>query len=156
MGMRARIREVQAGDVVRLDDREQALGVLGRNDPATLDLDKSWDGMHRLLTAAGTAPELGFLFTGGTEVGIQFTYGRPRLLDVGFVRRLDTALRGVSDDQFWAGYDADQFEADGVYPGIWDESADELRDEYVSYRREVRELVGRVATAGGEIVVAIL
>ena len=45
------------------------------------------------------------------------------------MRRLDAAMRGVSDEQFRAGFDAQQFEADGVYPGIWDEPADELRDE---------------------------
>ena len=112
--------------------------------------------MQRLLTAAGTAPELGFLASGGTEVGVKLSYGRPRLLDVAFVRRLDAALRSMSDDQFWAGFDAAEFEADGVYPGIWDEPADELRDEHIGYLREVRELVGRVAAAGGEIVVAIV
>ncbi|MGK4302097.1 DUF1877 family protein, partial [Klebsiella pneumoniae] len=80
---------------------------------------------------AGTAPELGFLYGGGTEVGVRLGYGRPRLLDADFVRRLDAALHGVSDEQFWAGFDAQQFEADGVYPGIWDEPPDQLRDEYV-------------------------
>jgi hypothetical protein len=156
MGMRARLREVQAGDIDRLSDPKQASEVLGNRSVAALNLEKSWDGMHRLLTAAGTAPELGFLFAGGTEVGVDLGYGRARLLDAGFVRRLDAALRGVSDDQYWAGFDAQQFEADDVYPGIWDEEPDELREEYVEYLREVREFVARVAAAGSEILVAVM
>jgi hypothetical protein len=156
MGIRASLREVRAGDVARLNDVNQAIELLDSSNPDTLNLEKSWDGMLRLLTAAGTAPELGFLAAGGTEVGANLSYGRPRLLDADFVRRLDAALRNMTNDQFWAGYDAEQFEADGVYPGIWDESEDDLRDEYVQYLGEVRELVGRVAAAGGEILVAIV
>jgi hypothetical protein len=119
-------------------------------------LEKSWDGLHRLLTAAAREPELGFLVCGGTEVGVPLSYGRPRLLSDDFVRRLDAALRGITDDQFWAGFNPQQFEADGVYPGIWDEPPDELREEYVSYLHELREFVGRVAAKCGPIVVVIL
>ena len=156
MGMRAVLREVRAGDLWRLADPAAVFGLFGRDDPGLLSLEKSWDGLHRLLGAAGGAPELGFLLGGGTEVGPRLSYGRPRLLDAGFVRRLDAALRGIADDRFWAGFDARLFEADGVYPGIWDEPADELRDEYLGYFRELRAFVGRAAAAGGEIVVAIV
>src|SRR4051794_13744999 len=128
MGMRASLREVQPGDSARLGDFDQVFGLFGRGDPAALSLEKAWDGLHRLLTGAGTAAELGFLLGGGTEVGVQLSYGRPRLLDAGFVRRLDVALRGIGDDRLWAGFDARRFEADGVYPGIWDEPPDELRE----------------------------
>lgn len=156
MGMYARLREVQQGDLPRLNDRDEVSDLFGRNSPATLTLEKSWDGLHRLLTAAGTAPELGFLFGGGTEVGPQLSYGPARLLDGRFVRRLDAALRQISDHQLWAGFDAHQFEADGVYPGIWDEAPDELREEYVGYFHELRDFVGRVAALDGEIIVAIV
>jgi Domain of unknown function (DUF1877) len=87
---------------------------------------------------------------------VPLSYGRARRLDADYLRRLDAALGGVSDDQFWAGFDPGQFEADGVYPGIWDEPPDELREEYVGYLGEVRALVSRVAAAGGEIVVAVV
>jgi hypothetical protein len=156
MGMRASLREVQDGDLARLGDLDQLYDVFRRDYPATLGLEKSWDGLHRLLTAAAQDDALGFLLGGGSEVGVALTYGRPRLLSADFVRRLDAALRGVTDDQFWAGFDARRFEEDGVYPGIWDEPADELREEYVSYVHELKTFVGRVAASGGQIVVVIL
>jgi hypothetical protein len=156
MGMRASLREVREGDLTRLSDRNQVYGLFARDDPAALSLEKSWDGLHRLLTAAGREAELGFLVGGGTEVGVPLSYGRPRLLSADFVRRLDAALRGMTDDQFWSGFDPHQFEADGVYPGIWNEPPDDLREEYVSYLHDVREFVGLVAASGGQIVVVIL
>ncbi len=156
MGMRASLREVREGDLGRLSDRNQVYDLFRRDDPSALSLEKSWHGLDRLLTDAGREAELGFLLVGGTEVGMPLSYGRPRLLSSDFVRRLDAALRGIPDDQFWAGFDPQQFEADGVYPGIWDEPPDDLREEYVSYLHELREFVGRVAASGGQIVVVIL
>jgi hypothetical protein len=156
MGIRARPREVREGDLARLNDSGQIYDLFRRDDPVVLDLEKSWDGLHRLLTAAGRESELGFLLGGGAEVGAPLTYGRVRLLPNDFVQRLDAALRGITDDQFWAGYDSQQFEADGVYPGIWDEPPDDLREEYVSYLHELQKFVGRVAAAGGQIIVVIL
>src|SRR4051812_44408789 len=132
MGMRMSLREVQDGDLTRLKDKGQAYDLFKRDDPATVSLEKSWDGLHRLLTAAGGAPELGFVWRGGKELGPSFEGGRPRLLSADFVRRLDAALQDITDEQLWAGFDPQRFEADAVYPSIWDEPVDELRDEYVS------------------------
>jgi hypothetical protein len=154
--MRAYLREVQDGDVASLSDRERTFQLFGWNDPAVLGLEKSWDGLHRLLTAAGRQAELGFLRGGGTEVGVQLSYGRPRLLSSDFVARLDAALKTVTDDEFWAGFDPQRFEADNVYPFIWDEPPDELRAEYVSYLHELQKFVVRVATNGGQILVVVV
>jgi hypothetical protein len=156
MGIRTYLREVQEGDLPRLSDPEHIFKLFRWDDPAVLNLEKSWDGLHRLLTAVGSQAELGFLRSGGTEVGAQLSYGRPRLLSRDFVRRLNAALKAITDEQFWAAFDAKVFKADDVYPGIWDEPPDELREEYVFYLHKLRNLVERVAAAGGQVALVVL
>jgi hypothetical protein len=145
MGMRAVLREVQEGDLARLEQAEQAFALFNRTESVVLSLEKSWDGLHRLLTASGSEVELGFVYKGGTEVGAHLSYGRARLLSPDFVSRLDAALKSLSDDQFWAGFDAAKFEADDVYPSIWDEPVEELREEYVYYFHELQKFLDRAA-----------
>lgn len=156
MGMRMSLREVQPGDLQRLNDPDQADDLFIGDEDGSISLEKSWDGLHHLMTAAGSAPELGFLHEGGTEVGEDLGYGPPRVLNADYVRKLNAALQGISDEQLWAGYNAERFEADDVYPGIWDEEEDDLREEYVEYFHELKNFVARVAAAGREIVVALL
>jgi hypothetical protein len=155
MGMIATLREWRPGDLERLSNPDQAEELFARGEPSTLSLEKAWHGLDALMTAAGDAPELGFIMVGGVEVGEAGSYGAARLLDAGFVRRLDAALQAINPDQLWGGFDAAQFEADGIYPGIWDEPEADLREEYVGYYEELRGFVSRVAAAGGQVAVVI-
>ena len=156
MGMRAYLREVQSGDMARLSKPEQVFDLLHPNDSSVLNLEKSWDGVHRLLASASPKVEVGFLFNGGTEIGPRLSYGRARLLSPEFVACLDTALKSISDEQFWSGFNAEKFESDNVYPDIWEEPAEELRDEYVYYLHELQTFIDRVAKSGGQVIVAII
>jgi hypothetical protein len=154
--MRAYLREVSESDVETLSDCEQLIEHFHWKNPAVLNLEKAWDGLHRLLIGAGPQAELGFLQKGGTEIGPDIDYGRARLFSSEFVGRLNQALNAMSDDQFWAGFDPQRFEADQVYPWIWDEDPEELREEYVFYLRELKKLIGRVAASGGQVAIVIL
>lgn len=155
MGMVLTLRESQPGDLQRLNNLGDMYDLFTRDDPANLCLEKSWHALDRLLTTAGDDPALGFLMAGGTPAGADASYGPPRLLSAAEVSRLDAALAAIADDQFWAGFDAAAFEAEGVYPGIWDEDPAELRDEYVSYLTELRGFVRRVAGSGGQILILL-
>ena len=156
MGMRAYLREVQGGDIALLSDSKRFMDLFRRGDQAVLSLEKSWDGLHHLLTATSEQAELGFLFGGGTETGLDPGYGRPRVLPPDFVKRLDAALNRISDDQFWSGFNARRFDAEGVYPWIWHEPVEDLREEYISCLSDLRRFVQRVAASGRELLVVIL
>ena len=165
MGMIGYLREVSDADLrlldgVRglLDGVREAQRLFRRDDPDALCLEKDWHALHYLLTgsAEGGGDPLGFLMAGGREVGQDIGYGRPRLLPPDFVRRLDAALQGMTDDQFWGRFDAQRFEAEGIYPEVWDEPPDDFRDVFIPLFHEMRAYIARVAESGGQLVVAIV
>ena len=155
------VREVAGTDLERINGSAGAVyDLFRRDDPSgrVLSLEKAWHGLHALLTgtAWGGAEPLGFLVAGGEAVGPPLSYGPARLLRHDFVRRLDDALQGISDVQLWSRYDPARFEAEGVYPGVWDEPVGALREEYVAYFNDLKAFVHRARLRGGELVVATL
>ncbi len=159
MGMIGYLREVSDLDLQQLDDDLEAYNLFQHDDRVALCLEKDWHALHYLLTGSteGGGDPLGFLLTGGHEVGSELGYGRPRLLDSTFVQRLDKALQGITEDQFWSRFDAQRFEAEEIYPGNWgDEPPDSQRDAFVPVFNEVRGYVARVAAAEGQMVVVIV
>jgi hypothetical protein len=150
------LRAVSDAEVTSLSDSKQISALFHWNDPAVLSLEKSWDALHWLMTAAGPQAELGFLLNGGEEVGAKRDYGRPRLLSSDFVQRLHGVLKTISDEQFWSGFDRKGFESNDVYPWIWNEPPEELREEHIYYLHKLKDLVERVAVAGGQIVMVVL
>jgi len=161
MGMTCRLLEVGPGDLdILAGPAEHAYELFRRDDPAgrVLSIEKSWDGLHYLLTGSvrGGEEPLCFLKRGGRSVGRALGYERPRLLGTEFVRRLDDALRGISEDELWGRFDAARFTAAGIYPGIWDEPEDQLRDEYLEYFARLRDFVSRAAAREEELVVVVV
>jgi uncharacterized protein DUF1877 len=161
LGMICYIREVAPGDLdILANSAEQAYDLFRRNDPSSrvLSVEKAWHGLHYLLTGSAKRGEepLCFLNHGGRSVGRALAYGRPRLLGREFVRHLDAALQGISDDELWGRFDAARFTADGIYPFIWDEPGDQLRDEYLDYFHRLKAFVSRAAARGGELLVVVV
>jgi len=161
MGMICYVRKFAEGDLdVLAGPPEQAYELFRRDDASNrlLSLEKSWHGLHYLLTgsARGGKEPLCFLSRGGRSVGRALGYGRPRLLGEEFVRRLDAALHEISDDELWGRFDAARFAAEGIYPFIWDEPEDQLRDEYLDYFHRLKAFVSLAATRGGELLVVVV
>jgi hypothetical protein len=159
--MTCRLREVAPGDLDTLaGPAEPAYELFRRDDRSgrVLSIEKSWDGLHYLLTgSASRGPEpLCFLKRGGRPVGRALAYGRPRLLGSEFVWRLDAALRGITGDELWGRFDAARFTAEGIYPGIWDEPEGQLREEYLGYFAMLQDFVRRVAGRGGDLLVVVV
>jgi hypothetical protein len=80
---------------------------------------------------------LGFLLEGGQEVGEDD--GAPRLFRPDEVQQINAALAPTSDEELWGRLDPELMEAESVYPGIWDEEEEELREEYLKLRVRLRE-----------------
>lgn len=155
------LREVAPDDLdVLASSAEEACDLFQRNDPSNrvLSVEKAWHGLHYLLTGSAKQGEepLCFLMHGGRSVGRALAYGRPRLLGREFVQQLDVALQGIADDELWGRFDAARFTAEGIYPFIWDEPEDQLRDEYLDCFHRLKTMVSRTASQGGELLVVVV
>jgi hypothetical protein len=149
MGMYCEIRAVAP-------DGSEALRDAPSDDPRSqsVSLEKAWHGLHFLLTGSameGSWP-LGFLLLGGEAVGDD---DAPRRLSPDSVRELNSALSATSDDEIWGRFDPDKMTTDGVYPNIWDEPEQELREEYLMYFHQLKQLIQLAAQKGDALLISI-
>src|SRR4051794_3705240 len=127
--------------------RSAPFNATGRQGSRMVNLEKAWHGIHFLLTASameGSWP-FGFLLYGGEAVGADEA---TRRLSPASVREVNTALSSISDTELWGRFDADRMTAEGVYPNIWDEPEEELKEEYLMYYRELKQFIEQAAQAG--------
>ena len=117
------------------------------------DLDKSWHGIHYLLT--GKADESGtpleFLVAGGTLVGDEDVgYGPPRVFTSAETRAIAGALAVVTDDELRSRFAPDAMMSAEIYPEIWDR--DPTDDDTLGYLMEyvaiLREAMTTVTSRG--------
>jgi hypothetical protein len=156
MGMRVHVRAIRSADIHRLGRAEVYSG-LERGQTPSVHLEKAWHGLHFLLTgsAAECGEPLGFLLEGGQEVGEDDGYGAPRLFQPGDVEQINAALAQISDDELWGRFDPELMEAESIYPGIWDEEEEELRDEYLTYFHELKKVVAQAGKEGMGLLVTL-
>ncbi len=156
MGMHVQVRAVRPADLQRLE-RAEAYPSLERGQIPSVHLEKAWHGLHFLLTgsAGESGVPLGFLLEGGQEVGEDDGYGAPRLFQPGEVQQINAALAPISDDELWGRFDPELMEAEDIYPCIWDEKEEELRDEYLTYFHELKKVVAQAAEGGMGLLVTL-
>lgn len=88
-----------------------------------IDLDKSWHGIHYLLTKTAWEgePPLNFLVLGGEEVGdIDVGYGTARAFRSEEVRKIHEALQPVDSETLRSRFDPAEMTELEIYPQIWD------------------------------------
>lgn len=121
-----------------------------------LDLDKSWHGIHYLLT--GTAWQIGegagAAILGGDEIGQDGGYGPPRLLGSDTVRAIAAALDALDVEALRARFDPQAMAAADIYPAIWTNGTDEF-DYLMSHFTELRRFYSLAAANGQAVLVAI-
>jgi hypothetical protein len=124
------------------------------------DLEKSWHGIHYLLT--GTAwegdPPLNFLVLGGRVVGdIDVGYGPPHALTAAETGSVSDALARVGDEELRGRFDPAAMMKQKIYPEIWDRGPDE--DDTLGYLMEnvgvLREFLAQVVGRNQGLVVYI-
>lgn len=110
---------------------------LGDGEGKEIDVDKSWHGMHYLLTRSGEAgsPPLDFLLGGGRTVGDEDVgYGPAWVFTAAETRGIAAAVASVSDEELRARYDPSAMDAADVYPSrIWVRDGDEALDYVMEY-----------------------
>lgn len=121
-----------------------------------LDLDKSWHGIHYLLT--GTDWQIGAgagaAILGGVEIGQDGGYGPPRLLDRATVRAVATELDAIDVETLGARFDPDAMTGAEIYPDIWADGAD-ARDYLMSHFIELRRFYQAAAANDQAVLLAI-
>jgi hypothetical protein len=102
-----------------------------------IDLDKSWHGIHFLLTGSAEDGEepLCYLINGGEEIGDgDDDFGPPRALRPNQIANWATTLSAISSDDLRKRYDPKAMMQLEIYPTIWDRVTEE--DGYPGYLLE--------------------
>ena len=129
---------------------------LGTATANGVSLEKAWHGLHYLLIGdvwEGHGP-LAFLLAGGEQLGDDEELP-VRSFTPEETGQIHQALSGVSDDELWSRFDADEMQRHAVYPGIWDEPEDDLKEEYLTYFHELKQVVAGAAQGGQGLLVTI-
>ena len=157
MGMYCEVSAVTANEAHR-GGGSGGLGHVPGSSTATADavsLEKAWHGLHYLLTGEvweGNGP-LAFLLAGGQHLGGDEE--APRWFTPDETLQIDQALSGVSDDALWSRFDADEMEQQEIYPGIWDEDEEDLKEEYIGYFQALKRCVAAAAQSGRGLLIDI-
>jgi hypothetical protein len=119
------------------------------------DFEKSWHGLHYLLTGTSSEgePPLNFLMGGGRELELED--GESPLLTHNFAdtRRIADALARLGDEEVRSRVDPAEMKRLEIYPEIWDNP--ENVEYLVQEVRRLRETVSAVASRGLGLLVSI-
>ena len=126
---------------------------------AVLDIDKSWQGIHFLLTGepfGGKEPN-SLAILGGVEIGEDLGYGPARYLDSAKVRLAAAALADISTADLRKRYIPADLEAAAIYPtGIWKKEAEGAFEYLVPWYKSLQAFYGQAAKRGDAMLLAVL
>lgn len=111
------------------------------------DLDKSWHGIHYLLTKTAWEgdPPLNFLLNGGQEVtNIEVGYGPARIFTSDAVHKINDAISHVNLGDLKSRFDPKDMVAKEIYPEIiWDRdpSVDDTLRYCLEYFEELKRFI---------------
>jgi Domain of unknown function (DUF1877) len=121
-----------------------------------LDIDKSWHGIHYLLT--GSAWEVGegagAAILGGDPIGEDNGYGPARLLPPDAVQAVAAGLQGLDPETLRTRFDPEAMEQADLYPAIWSES--DVFDTYLlPYFAELSRFYQAAAVDGAAVLLVL-
>ncbi|MCK9684846.1 YfbM family protein [Scleromatobacter humisilvae] len=124
----------------------------------SIDLDKSWHGMHYLLTGTADGGEgpLGLPIIGGEELGEDMGVGPARFLTPQQVGEVSAALSGLAEAALAARYDPQDMDAQQIYPsGIWERDGAQGLDYVLHYYRKLVAFYAGAAQRGDAVLLWI-
>lgn len=127
-------------------------------DPKLVDLDKSWDGIHFLLTGetieSSNHPLTKVLFSGQViDEDQDLGYGPGQYLTPEQVKELNEQISKISIEELSKKYDSKKMIELGVYPNIW-ENNDEI-DYLTDYFKTIQEVYAEAAKNNEAIITFI-
>jgi hypothetical protein len=147
---RGRTRSVEP-ELVRLPE-------LADGEGETCDLDKSWHGVHWVLTGSAWAgePPLDFLVRGGVDLGKEEVgYAIPRGFSAAEVRRIDVEMSAVEADVVASRFDGPAMEAAELYPGSWEDPQADMAGYVLDNLARLRSFVRTTHERSLGLVVAL-
>jgi hypothetical protein len=133
-------------------------GVLDARAPvdADLDIDKTWAGLHFLLTGDPTGDEamgpLAFILAGEPIGDIDVGYGPARGFAPAEVRTIATALAPITAEALRGRFDASTFARENIYPEIWDEGEEAL-SYLLEHFEDLKDFVTKTAESNAAMLV---
>ena len=135
--------------------------VLADGEGSLASLEKSWGGVHYLLTETAWEgdPPLNFLINGGESLDADGPWNSPpRTISAADTREIAAALARVSDDELKGRYAPERMMELEIYPEIWDREPsgedDPLRD-VMEGLGQVRDIVGDAVRRGYGLVILL-
>lgn len=156
MGMYCEVSVAAPGDLGLSFEPNPLVRLLQRGSANRVSLEKAWHGLHYMLTGEvweGDGP-LAFLLAGGENIG-EDEESPVRRFTPEETTQIHLALSTVSDDLLWSRFDAAQMEELQIYPGIWDEAEDDLKEEYLDYFHQLKMIVAAAVQSGQGLLVSL-
>jgi Domain of unknown function (DUF1877) len=138
MGMIGNYRRITIDRLAKLQNELDSIAdfLLSHNDPEFssekyLDIDKSWHGIHFLLTGDRVEgkPPLENAILGGSPLGDpehpQLDYG-VRFLIPNEVQEVAKALSQMAESELRSRFNPELLSAANIYPNVWERGAEEL------------------------------
>ena len=150
-GMLRQLEELQLAHLV--ENPDEVLDFLDSEVLASqeLDLDKTWHGLHFLLTGEAWDGEepVCYLLAAGEQIGDEEEhdagYGPARGLSVSQVKAFAKALTAISEQELRSRYNGQQMMALEIYPRGWEEEPDEMREWLLASYDKLQHFVVQTA-----------
>jgi Domain of unknown function (DUF1877) len=168
MSMIGNLRRLPDDDLRRLlDDPELIIEYLDEDSDdesfgphADLEIDKSWHGIHFLLTKSAWEGELplAFLVLGGHQIGDEdLGYGPARGFSSDEVHEIAEALEAIDVAELRRRFDPAAMTAAEIYPAIWDRppAEDDTLGYLASYYGELRAFIAGAAAKDEAVLVYV-
>ena len=123
-----------------------------------IDLDKSWHGIHYLLTGTAEAGDfpLGFLVCGGTQIGdVGVGYCPARAFRAREVKEVQRALSVIDDQTLRGRFDPAKMSELEIYPDIWEREGDEALEYCEENFRELIAFIDRASDMNLGVVISL-
>jgi hypothetical protein len=115
--------------------------------PHSLDIDKSWHGIHYLLTGNASKPEAGIgqIILGGKEIGEDQGYGPAHYFTAEEVKELAVLLKKETPEKLAARYNPMAMQKADIYPEIWVRDDKEALEYLLEYYKRIVDFYARAA-----------
>ena len=128
-------------------------------DPAMINIDKSWEGILFLLTGQGLKknnhPLMRVLFSGqNVDENMDLGYGPAEYLTPEQVKEIDAQLSKITIEELTEKFDPERMTELRVYPNIWQE--EDIVYYLLAYFREVQLLYSTAAENSEAIITGII
>ena len=130
-----------------------------QDESHVLGIDKSWHGIHFLLTGEqyGGEPPASLPILGGVEFGPEISYGSARYLMPHEVKEAAAHLAATPVEALKARYKPQQLEKADIYPtGIWESEGDQAFEYLAHWYVPLQEFYAKAAARGEAMLLAIV